>query len=64
MELKLVWREQHSGAVPESISGGFGVQIILAAIPHELSGTADLQLEADGLVYTATMPLDQTLRSG
>jgi PAS domain S-box-containing protein len=60
-ELKLVWREQHSGAPPEAIVGGFGAQVLRAAIPHELRGTADFQLEANGLVYTARMPLDQVV---
>ena len=62
MELKLIWREEHSGAMPKLISGGFGVQVLQAAIPHELAGTVDLRLEERGLVYTATMPLDQVLR--
>ncbi|MDG1837233.1 MAG: PAS domain S-box protein [Phycisphaerales bacterium] len=61
-ELKLVWREQHSGVLPESIAGGFGTQILQAAIPHELGGTADLQLEVNGLVYVATMPFDQVVQ--
>jgi phage head maturation protease len=50
------------GAMPKLISGGFGVQVLQAAIPHELAGTVDLRLEERGLVYTATMPLDQVLR--
>jgi PAS domain S-box-containing protein len=62
-ELKLVWREQHSGAAPEPIVGGFGAQVLRAAIPHELRGTADFQLEANGLVYTARMPLDQVVQA-
>jgi PAS domain S-box-containing protein len=60
-ELKLIWREQHSGAAPEAIVGGFGAQVLRAAIPHELHGTADFQLEANGLTYTARMPLDQVV---
>lgn len=59
MELKLIWREEHSGPIPKSISGGFGVQVLQAAIPHELAGTTDLRLEESGLVYTAIMPLDK-----
>jgi PAS domain S-box-containing protein len=61
-EFKLVWREQHSGVLPESIAGGFGAQILQAAIPHELGGTADLHLQVNGLVYVATMPLDQVVQ--
>lgn len=61
--LTLQWREQHSGPVPDMIVGGFGAQILLAGVPHELGGSAGFEHEAAGLVYTATMPLKGVLQA-
>ena len=62
-QLKLVWCEKHSGKLPDVISGGFGAQVLRAVIPHELSGTANYQLEGGALIYTAHMPLNRVLQS-
>ena len=61
-KLSLIWRERHSGELPDNISGGFGVQVLRAVIPHELGGTADFELEGDSLVYTAHMSLDRVVQ--
>ncbi|MCH2136417.1 MAG: PAS domain S-box protein [Phycisphaerales bacterium] len=55
----LQWRESHDGEKPEELTGGFGLQVLQAVVPHELKGTVSLKMLSDGLEYTASIPLDQ-----
>lgn len=54
--LAIAWREQGGGPVHEPTRRGFGSTIIERAIPHELSGTAEIRFEPDGLRARLTIP--------
>ena len=59
----LNWHEVHSVPIPDSLDGGFGHQVLQAVIPHELSGEVSYSLEDGGLLFQATIPLDQLIHS-
>jgi len=53
----LGWREQSDGPGVTSLDGGFGVEVVRAAIPHELGGTVSLEPCERGLCFEARIPL-------
>jgi PAS domain S-box-containing protein len=55
---KFIWRERHSGPLPEEASGGFGTQFLTMALSYELEGDTSLSIEEDGLLFTATIPME------
>ena len=53
-----IWRERHSGPLPEEVSGGFGTEFLTMALSYELEGDTSLSIEEDGLLFTAAIPLE------
>jgi PAS domain S-box-containing protein len=58
---QLHWEEQHDGGMPESLVGGFGMQILNAAISYELAGEVTMSAGPKGVHYSASIPLDHAL---
>jgi len=47
--LVFVWREHGSPPTVAEVQSGYGTRLIRELVPHELGGTADLQLAAEGV---------------
>ena len=58
-DLRLVWRELGGPAVQAAKRSGYGTSLIHELIPHELGGTVELVLAADGACCTIVIPPDQ-----
>ncbi|GEM_PF-4781287 len=57
-QLEWIWEETR-GTIPEDKSrNGFGIQMIEAIIPYEISGSSTIDFNENGLVFKATIPLN------
>ncbi|MBG84812.1 MAG: hypothetical protein CMJ40_09740 [Phycisphaerae bacterium] len=56
--LKWTWEEVRGVAPDGKYKNGFGTQMIEAIIPYEISGTASIDFNSNGLLFTATIPLN------
>ena len=63
-KLELAWKEIGGppGSPPER--QGFGLRMLLTALPRSLGGTASLDFAPGGLRYTLSAPLSGALRAG
>jgi PAS domain S-box-containing protein len=57
--LVLVWRELGGPPVVSEVRSSYGTNLIRNLIPHELGGTVDLVLAAEGVNCTIEFPLHQ-----
>lgn len=56
--LKWTWEERRGVAPDSKYKNGFGTQMIEAIIPYEISGTASIDFNQNGLLFNATIPLN------
>ena len=55
--LELRWREHGGPLVAAPERRGFGSVLLEKAVAHDVGGKAEMKFEAEGLVYTLTLPL-------
>lgn len=57
-QLEWTWEEVRGVVADDESKSGFGTQMIEAIIPYEISGTASIEFNENGLVFNATIPLN------
>jgi len=57
--LAIAWRETGGPPIAASTQSGYGTSLIRDLIPHELGGTVELVMAAEGVRCTIVIPLDR-----
>jgi two-component sensor histidine kinase len=57
-KIHLQWKEREGPGVVQSAHKGFGSSLIASTIENDLHGEAETKLDADGLHFSASFPID------